>query len=159
MAEADRMILEGRLEVVEREKKELEGRLRAETERRKKAEEEEVKLRASTPAPTPSPSTTAGNGTAEMDKLRAELRQNKFVIERLAGKVKELNKEVSDRRDENGASRGFPSSVGRDYRRDERGRLRGGSRRRSPDETKADIRARLALAADLLSRLAAVDAA
>ncbi|BGP11059.1 hypothetical protein JCM10049v2_006958 [Rhodotorula toruloides] len=101
MAEADRMILEGRLEVVEREKKELEGRLRAETERRKKAEEEEVKLRASTPAPTPSPSTTAGNGTAEMDKLRAELRQNKFVIERLAGKVKELNKEVSDRRDEN----------------------------------------------------------
>ncbi|CDR48432.1 RHTO0S17e03466g1_1 [Rhodotorula toruloides] len=102
MAEADRLILEGRLEVVEREKKELEGRLRAETERRKKAEEEEVKLRASTPAPTPSPSTTAGNGTAEMDKLRAELKQNKFVIERLAGKVKELNKEVSDRRDENG---------------------------------------------------------
>ncbi|BGP35041.1 hypothetical protein JCM10296v2_006871 [Rhodotorula toruloides] len=99
MAEADRFILEGRSEEVEREKRELEGRLRGETESRKKAEEE-VQMRVSTPASTPTPSTTA-NGGKDVDRLRAELRQNKFVIERLAGKVKELNKEVSDRRDEN----------------------------------------------------------
>uniref|UniRef100_A0A0K3CMX1 FGENESH: predicted gene_13.9 protein n=1 Tax=Rhodotorula toruloides TaxID=5286 RepID=A0A0K3CMX1_RHOTO len=110
VAEADRLILEGRLEGVEREKRELEERLRAEMERRKKAEED-VKMRVSTPAPTPTPSATTANGEKDGDKLRAELRQNKLVIERLAGKVKELNKEVSDRRDENATTKRLSSAT------------------------------------------------
>lgn len=111
MAEADRLILEGRLEEVGREKKELEERLRVEVERRKKVEGEvEKKMAAATNAPSPSPSTTTGNDSKDVDKLNAELKQNKFVVERLAAKVKEMNKELGDRRDENGASPSLPLS-------------------------------------------------